>query len=180
MDKQDLIFWDFFHQIEKELSYERWIDKYLLFLDTLLLSKTIRLQKGDEWSQFKSFCKFLYLQDIRDEAKFEQLLDTAIAREEKQLRAVLSETVINEDAETKTGDQSKKETPEDASVDDVEKPVIDEQAGKDLSGAGNFPEPGGSKNERSVYYNPPLQPGYQDNIAKKQKASFLLTDEYFP
>ena len=74
--------WHFFHRLEKELSYERWIDKYKLFLHGV--TELVRFAgeegviSGGKEQEFRRFCKFLYLQDHRQEARFDELLDEAI------------------------------------------------------------------------------------------------------
>lgn len=80
--EERLIFWSFFERLEKELSYERWIDKYRLFWQTLASGA---IPYDEDWLAFRRFCKFLYLQNHQDEERFDQLLEEAIAQEKKWL-----------------------------------------------------------------------------------------------
>ena len=51
MQAEHLPFWSFFHAVEKELSYERWIDKYLLLLKML---RENYVEYDEDWSAFKN------------------------------------------------------------------------------------------------------------------------------
>lgn len=86
-----LLLWPFFEQIEKELSYERWIDKYRLFQQTLA-SGAIPYDK--EWTSFRRFCKHLYLQDQRHESRFDELLRAAIPRHKAQLLQLMLQVPV--------------------------------------------------------------------------------------
>ncbi|PWN58037.1 hypothetical protein [Chryseobacterium viscerum] len=79
-----LPFWPFFHQLEQHLSYERWIDKYKLFLQLLLDS---HISYDDEGDALLSACKILYLQDIKDEDRFTQLFRKTWSEEKSKWEA---------------------------------------------------------------------------------------------
>jgi uncharacterized protein with von Willebrand factor type A (vWA) domain len=89
----ELPFWHFFHRLEKELSYERWIDKYKLFLQALTDTgafageNTIIADSSEQ--EFRRFCKFLYLQDHRQEARFDELLDEALQIERQRWKVLV-------------------------------------------------------------------------------------------
>ena len=82
-----LPFWHFFYHLEKELGYERWIEKYKLFLEGVLnLSASSKIEgviEGGFEKEFRQFCKFLYLQDHKDEERFDKVLSNAIQREKQ-------------------------------------------------------------------------------------------------
>ncbi|RYY59032.1 MAG: hypothetical protein EOO05_14565, partial [Chitinophagaceae bacterium] len=87
-----LPFWHFFIDIEKMLSYERWIDKYKLMLQAI---SNGHITFDDGWVQFRKFMKVLYLQEVRDEVMFDKLLDKAITREQAALEAYFKRTDID-------------------------------------------------------------------------------------
>ncbi len=60
-----LPFWAFFHQLEMQLSYERWIDKYKQLLQLLFSNDICYDVEGGELLRV---CKALFLQDIKDES----------------------------------------------------------------------------------------------------------------
>lgn len=76
-----LPFWTFFHQLEKQLSYERWIDKYKQLLQ-LLFSNDISYDV--DGNELLKICKALFLQDIKDEQRFTELFKTYWALENKK------------------------------------------------------------------------------------------------
>jgi uncharacterized protein len=184
MPREHLPFWSFFHDIEKALSYERWIDKYKLFLETLL-RKDILYDK--DHVQFIQFCKALYLQDHRDEERFVQLLMKAIDQERKWLRANLrtdpdpvpadrsaasSKRPDNEPASRKNEQQerSKEKTTWNEKGRPEHDPEEDEQ--EEAPGIGEH---------KSMYYNPSFNtvttPNKSDTSG--QAVDFLYSDEYY-
>lgn len=96
-----LPFWQFFHQIEQQLSYERWIDKYKHFLE-LLLDPHIRYD--NEGDSLLSACKILYLQDIKDEDRFTQLFRTAWLEEKSKWETFFK--TIEQETEKKPEEKS--------------------------------------------------------------------------
>ncbi len=78
-----LPFWHFFHQLERHLGYERWIEKYKLFLQCLYDDQIPYEADG---SSLLKLCKVLYLQDQKDENKFGELFEEAWEKEHTQLR----------------------------------------------------------------------------------------------
>lgn len=174
MNLQDLPFWHFFQQLEKELSYERWIDKYRLFLDAIFLNEVVCYD--NDWAAFRQFCKTLYLQNEADEIRFDQLLNEAIIREKDFFEIALRNTIRNTDNVqpvenegiiSNTHEKIKKK----------EDPIIKE----DINDTNEISEPENSSNQQSMYYNPPEVEHEKDykGLTKKQ-INFLLTDEYFP
>ncbi len=169
-----LLFWHFFVRIEKELSYERWIDKYRLFI-TALVQGAVPLE--DDWASFKRFCKILYLQDSRHETRFEEILNDAIKEEEDILIRLIESA-----------------TP-------IEKPKIPIKGGKKppppppVTGGNNPPPPDikpaivKEPDLTEKYFRPKFRDqnregevnGNDSNNDNKQSTDrFLHTDEYFP
>ena len=93
-----LIFWPFFKRLEREFSYERWIDKYRIFLKTLAKGY---IPYDDEFNSFRQFCKILYLQDHRHEIRFDELLTEYIELEKKALIDLLIATQTSQKREKK-------------------------------------------------------------------------------
>lgn len=174
----ELPFWHFFIQLEKELSYERWIDKYRLFIHAIFIDKIIGFD--DDWQQFRQFCKILYLQNIRDEARFNQLLDEAIEKEKESLVAAIAKAkTITETTSSKveiTDSITTTPPPAPASPELLENkessPPDDEW----------MDEPLETPAEQIMYYHPPpIEQEKQDNGKNKNvPINYLLTDEYFP
>jgi uncharacterized protein len=122
---EELPFWHFFLKIEKELSYERWIEKYKLFLagitelGTLPALGAAILPKRTE-DEFRQFCKFLYLQEQRHEGRFDELLTEAIQIEQKKWLnlkdkiakdATDSSINVNDSKPPQTNNENKDNTP---------------------------------------------------------------------
>ncbi len=97
-----LPFWHFFHRLEKELSYERWIDKYKLFLHTL---HNGHIQYDEEGQQLLVFCKMLYLQDSKDEVLFVSIFTDSWRKEKEIIENYFKQLI-------KTGNTIQKPTPE--------------------------------------------------------------------
>jgi uncharacterized protein len=181
MSSEYLPFWHFFQAIDKLLSYERWIDKYKLFVNALYSG---HIAYDPQFVHFKKFCKVLYLQDYRDEKKFEQLLDTAIQREQEWLLLLLNsewaeriKKAVGPNPLTNGGAQQQPEAVPEPPVEPDES-VVPEMAGEELEHAEKPAKP----EEKTRYYNPftntfPDMPAavYQGNGVLK----YLHTDEYF-
>ena len=174
MDKLPL--WHFFHDIEKFLSYERWIDKYRLFLEALLDSNTISYDK--DWKHLKQFVKILYLQDIRDEPRFDELLNAAVAREEQLLESFFrAEKQPASSQQTKPEDakQEKKETTSNESA----KPADTKTGEEILPDEKQMDEPPETTEGARKYYQPPATKPQSIESFTTASPNYLQTDEYF-
>lgn len=175
MTAKDLPFWHFFQQIEKELSYERWIAKYFLFIDAIFVQNVVAWEK--DWHSFKNFCKVLLLQDHRHEDRFLQLLDEAIAAEKVRMHnyfqqaASKAEPGIKEHKEKKS--EKEPQQPEEDKEVNKHKPRISRNNS-------TMPEPVDSKEEKKLFYHTPAGQGINEVRAAEEKINFLFTDEYFP
>jgi uncharacterized protein len=172
-----LPFWHFFHQIETELSYERWIDKYKIFLDTLQ-SGVVPLNEADNYATFRQFCRVLYLQDIRHESRFDALLDAAILTEEKFLQDLISAKELLKDAEKSP------EKPTNNSQ--IDKPVF--PTGTTVSGNSSNSEtttPRRRAKTTEQFFEPQFRNTFSlDQSSNPQNAkrseNYLHTDEFLP
>lgn len=102
-----LPFWAFFHQLEKQLSYERWIDKYKQLLQ-LLFSNDISYDV--DGSELLKVCKALFLQDIKDEQRFTELFKTYWALENRKWLDFFT-TIISQKSRKGIHPQIEKEKP---------------------------------------------------------------------
>lgn len=187
MEFERLPLWHFFHDIEKFLSYERWIDKYRLFMQALLDSSTASAHKDyqpviiydEEWTHLKKFIKYLYLQDLRDEQRFDELLDSAIIREKELLRSYFQvKQPLADRPETNREDSSKarKET----GAEETKRPENNDD-NDDLSGSEKLmEEPPESTSGGTKYYQPPAAPAQLTEPYSLVSSNYLHTDEYFP
>lgn len=170
MQKERLFFWHFFHQIETQLSYERWIDKYKIFLQTL---EAGQIPYEEDYRSFKQFCKFLYLQDEKDEAQFMRLLDNAIQQETALISKLYTISVP---------DQNTKDTPTKPNT-----PFIDDSPSPEpippvtptspITVAQTTPE------YVNKYFHPQMRQVDNSNEVEKpslSEAKFLHSDDYFP
>lgn len=170
-----LIFWPFFERLEKELSYERWLDKYRLF-QQLLLSGAIPYDEN--WRAFRQCCKFLYLQDHADETRFDELLDEAIAEEKAKLLAIWQQLQTH-----KPGDKEEKKT---------ELPKADEDQDEGIPPRPPISKPGEARRtiptpepatDRKFFhpsFDIQLPDQEADRSAHRSGSHYLHTDEYFP
>lgn len=183
MNLQDncLPFWHFFHRIEKELSYERWIDKYKLFLQTL---HGQYLQYDDEGKSLLAFCRFLYLQDVRHSQVFD-----AIFRESwKKEKNTLEEYFKHQQQQTVPVETN---TPEPVKPDDKAKlsNESEHRTGSQKNAAQQTESAAIQKKtaqEKPYFINPPdiskikIDPAPEKDSAGIKKAVFNLQDEYLP
>ncbi len=179
MKNNRLLFWHFFQAIDRSLSYERWIDKYRLFLQTL---EGGYIPYDEELCAFKQFCRVLYLQDIRDEARFNQLLNIAIEKERDLLLQALNDarpaqekTAAPRDSPTPPPPAPPQEEDDDrpASAPDIEDDMMDDYLKEDEAVQ---PEP------KTWYYKTPLLYKDIENVQDEKRftaPTFLHTDEYF-
>lgn len=179
-----LPFWQFFYELEKQLSYERWIDKYKLFL-TQLCSPGYLLQDTESPAKLLQLCKMMYLQDIRDEKRFEELFMGAWQREKNDLESFFQALRAQKKADNK----------------ETKKPVAPKQEEKNKAGDNSKPaeapervptqtqQPTAQQADSSIkeyYYTPPVIPPpvsmpAPDNANTGGSApAFNLLDEYFP
>jgi uncharacterized protein len=176
MQAEHLPFWQFFHAIEKELSYERWIDKYLLLLKML---RENYVEYDADWAAFKKLCRALYLQDVRDADRFNQLLDKAIETEKQFMET----WVRNISLEAQVANPSA--TNKAAAADTAEKkpeipaaPAVDNTQDEDETVTTN--EPMDLQGSKTLYYEPPVIESETGVKALTKPTNFLMTDEYFP
>ena len=169
-----LIFWPFFERLEKELSYERWLDKYRLFQQALMSGA---IPYDEKWKAFRQFCKFMYLQDHTDEARFDELLDEAITKEKAEIMAFwkqLPTTTPSVQEDTITEPPILGNGPTDVQA----RPPVAKPA--EQRTAPPPPEPA----TETKYFHPQfeLQLPAEDREAGEQHlgSHFLHTDEYFP
>jgi uncharacterized protein with von Willebrand factor type A (vWA) domain len=182
-----LPFWSFFHELEKQLSYERWIDKYKIFLDQLY--STAYLDRGPEDSQkLLQLCKALYLQNISDEKRFETLFYEAWKKEKSFWETTFQNLIMHAQAE-----QAEAPPMPAAAKKEADKPAMNnnpggngatqKEPGKQDKGSLNNKENGTTK---KYYYNPPNipQPVLEEALPPAvtrtpAKHAFNLLDEYF-
>ena len=182
----ELPFWHFFQRIEKELSYERWIDKYKLFVQGItelcaLSGANGTIPWGTE-AEFRRFCKFLYLQDHRHEARFDELLTEAIEIEQQKWKSYYEKIDFEEQMKANQTQPSQ----------DVQAP---QKPSNENSASPNAPTP--PDNEAKEEANKTTNPTQTDTVYFKygnvfsidqpstsESATniprFLTTDEYFP
>jgi uncharacterized protein with von Willebrand factor type A (vWA) domain len=178
-----LPFWSFFHDLEKVLSYERWIDKYKLFLDALTSNK---IGYDADYAQFIQFCKILYLQDHRDEDLFVQLLLKAIAREKEwlqvHLRKAAEQELVQQEPDRIEEEATPKETSPKSSGEETKSgPARPQQPKEDKETTEE--ETPASGNSSKVFYTPSffdLATKDTPEKAASQTVSYLYNDEYYP
>jgi hypothetical protein len=179
--KQDwLPFWDFFHSIEKELSYERWIDKYFLLLKAF---ERDYFSFNDDWSDFKNFCRAVYLQNYHDIESFNALLNKAIEREKELMLAYVKNVSLsyNSEDETLTQEAILPGNEEESITSIPPLPDLPEDApglSEDVA-----EEPSDHDGPMSFQYNPPAMEPVKNTTTgntKNTSEEFLMTDEYFP
>ncbi|KAA2243558.1 hypothetical protein F0L74_13785 [Chitinophaga agrisoli] len=179
MKNNHLLFWHFFQVIDRTLSYERGIDKYRLFLQTL---ERGYIPYDEELRAFKQFCRILYLQDIRDEARFNQLLDLAVEKEQNLLKQALIAARPVQKPAAAPRDSQLPGPPAPPEEEDEEAPPpapdIDDDLMDDL-----LKEEGAAPPEPKTWYykTPLLYNGIEAVHDEKRFAAttFLHTDEYF-
>jgi uncharacterized protein with von Willebrand factor type A (vWA) domain len=181
-----LPFWSFFEDLELQLGYERWIDKYKLFLQQLF-SSDIAYTDDRCPPGLVSLCKALYLQDIRDEARFLHLLETAW-KCEKQYWENHFEYVLRELARERRTDAEVK-TPDLPEVDDSD----DKQQKKKTTTSEKDTQPPASTEKststptsaREYFFTPPAIPKLsslpaQPSAANEKRVRYNLQEEYLP
>lgn len=171
-----LPFWNFFHELEKKLSYERWIDKYQQFLKTL---DSGHIGHEEDWKQFRQFCKFMFLQDSRDERQFDSLLDVAIEREKLFLESLVATTGQSSAQPAKKTELKK----EDASAESEIKDDISHRQPQADTIADNtiMPEPMELEETLQLQFLPLQVAAHEQQVLQTSAESeFLQTDEYFP
>jgi uncharacterized protein with von Willebrand factor type A (vWA) domain len=177
MKTQDLPFWHFFQQLEKELSYERWIDKYQLFLQAVYAEKLVTYD--DDWSEFRRFCKILYLQNINDEQRFDRLITEAIRKEKNRFEMLAKH--VRSVAEKENGSKIKDTDSTDAAppvkdTTEKSKEIVDKKKEEPY-----FKEPADERKQKTVFYEP-VADGFNlsQSTENTSPVNYLLTDEYFP
>ena len=173
-----IFFWHFFHKIEKELSYERWIDKYKLFIRAL---DEGYIPYETDFASFRRFCKTLYLQDINHEARFDELLTEAIQKEKEKLIQLLDKIV------TKSDTQSNDPSPNNNIADSpptLKKTPLEKEEGT-VPVDKKRPKPETAIRPQTKYFHPNINEEVKtenedvENMATS-RTTFLHTDEYFP
>lgn len=170
-----LIFWPFFERLERELSYERWLDKYRIFQQALMSGA---IPYDEEWRAFRQFCKILYLQDHTDEARFDELLDEAIDMEKAQLLSYWRDKDASVATPTPTvTDSSEDKRRREETVISPRPPIVKTPEQRP---APPPPEPA----TETKYFHP--RPGLQSIVETEPHQAgqlgrhYLHTDEYFP
>ncbi len=174
MTAETLPFWSFFHDLEKKLSYERWINKYQHFLEAL---NNGYISYDSEWKNFRQFCKILLLQDFRDEAAFDQLLDIAIEKEKRILELLFR---IKKSPETKKPEVQRNDDETDPGAISEKK---DQKAPTDIPAvsANLMQEPADLRQTMNLQFLPGQMVAESHLIsATSSVTQFLHTDEYFP
>lgn len=176
MKTDNLLFWHFFKVIDQSLSYERWIDKYKLFLQAL---ENGHIRYDEELKGFKQFCRILYLQDNQDESLFNQLLDQAIEREKDILKKKLDAArQIAKPREAPVAPPMPRQQHHEA------EDIIGQQ-GEAENEESITPPPSkavAKPTHKTMYYKTPLSYKGMSNgqgIKPLENAMFLHTDEYF-
>ena len=172
-----LIFWPFFKRLEREFSYERWIDKYRIFLNTLAKGY---ITYDDEFNSFRQFCKILYLQDHRHEARFDELLREYIELEKKALIDLLIATQTSKIREKK----EQKTTPVEDDKDEGNTKIWEQEKEEKDDIYDGEQTAGYDEETESKYFHPDI-----GELADEQDTDrgilitaekYLHTDEYFP
>jgi|GEM_PF-956006 len=178
-----LPFWHFFHRLEKELSYERWIDKYKLFLSAITDAGLLRtgdhgsiIPDGQE-AEFRRFCKFLYLQDYNQEHRFDELLTEAIQTEATLWRQTAERISAEIQAKEKTRTEPVQpkttgKSPPVAPPPEPQNTATHQEQEQEI--------PGG---ESSMYFKPGDAKSWEATNPTQNDAlglRYLHSDEYFP
>lgn len=179
MNAERLIFWHFFHRIEKELSYERWIEKYKIFSWALMSGQ---VPFDEDFTAFKRFCKILYLQDVRDEQKFESILDWAIetekgalatlfAQKQKEVPVQADDDHLPEDSATQPGADPAKNKASDPQKQEAGHNSGDQDDQKQKS----------QSEKHNRYFHPELMDEDEENPehTKNRIERYVHSDEYF-
>jgi len=172
MKDGSLPFWSFFHDLEKKLSYERWIDKYQQFLQALSNGD---ISYDSEWKNFRQVCKIMFLQDFRDEAAFDKLLDAAIEKEKRAIEQLLTVKKVAEKKSKQTKAENKTTETEETPGPNPD-PIIKPQVSETL-----MEEPADMKQTMNLQFLPMEAPTESHAVPVSESAiQFLHTDEYFP
>jgi uncharacterized protein with von Willebrand factor type A (vWA) domain len=169
-----MIFWPFFERLEKELSYERWLDKYRLFLQALMSGA---IPYDEEWRSFRQFCKFMYLQDHAHEDRFDELLEEAIAEEKAKLLEFWQQLPTKPPKEKE--DIVAEPPPKDSEPRDTQpRPPVTKPVEQ------RIPPPPPEPATEKKYFHPQFEWPLPDEVAEPVKQPigrhYLHTDEYFP
>ncbi len=186
-DPRTLPFWHFFRRIETELSYERWIDKYKLFMQGIselceMPGPDGAIPLGSE-VKFRRFCKFLYLQDPRHEARFDELLTEAIEIEQKKWGDLFQQDILEAQKSNTRQEEAKVERP-----DENQMPKSNNKATKPQGDTKSDHKKGAEQTMTSGPNTVYLKYGKAMRMETAESGSagnsmaprFLQTDEYFP
>lgn len=180
-----LPFWDFFHQLENHLSYERWIDKYKLFLDQLYSNDYLLGDSSDTRKIFQ-LCRALYLQDIRHEEVFKKFFDAAMANEIDFLQTTIAQLRKQESKKSDTDDNITDTDPAPPVTPSAPTPSRQTVAKSGTSEQLQEQEEQVQEIEKTTkeyYYNPPEITVPKPVPAEERppvRTSFNLHDEYLP
>lgn len=176
-----LPFWHFFREIETALSYERWIDKYKILLQALVNG---HIRYDEEWSHLRRFMKALYLQDHKDKALFETLLDAAIEKEKSFLEAYAKKEELPQGNRTNELGKKAPDEKTDSIPDSEIVPTKTEREPQLPVNEESMKEPPEGVDKKTKYYHPPLNgsasPAEGASELPVKRKGFLQTDEYFP
>lgn len=169
-----LPFWHFFEQLEKALSYERWLAKYKLFLHALYSG---HIPFDDDWKSLRFFCKTLYLQNHRDEARFDALFDAARKKEESLIMALLQKKAGVLNQKTAPENHQKVEAQENPVTTATRKPEREPESNAATTEA--MPQPEDENGNATRYYQPPSFELAEAHESEEEDFRYLHTDEYF-
>lgn len=166
----ELPFWHFFDALKRELRYSIDVDKYKEFVK-LATDNGPALEDHEALGQF---CKFLFLQNLRDEEKFMRIFQEAV---KKELQHILTraETARSNSGASPADSTSRTQTPSDAgkrqSV--INKPEREKKEDTD--------EVEHTRDVPLYFQLPLLENAPQwDSPQEKARINYLQTDEYFP
>lgn len=167
----DLPFWHFFDTLKRELRYSVDIDKYKEFVK-FVAEKVPTLKDAEALGQY---CKFLFLQNLRDEEKFVRIFNDAVKKELQQL-LTKAEAVRATSITPQSDPNYRPTTPSDASK---KQPVINKRSRENRETAEDIEQ---TRDVPLYFQLPSLQtaPQWLDTTPDKVLVNYLQTDEYFP
>ncbi|MGC3944730.1 MAG: hypothetical protein QM762_09435 [Chryseolinea sp.] len=167
----ELPYWHFFDALKRELRYSIDIDKYKEFVK-MVAENGSALQDKEALTHF---CKFLFLQNLRDEEKFTRIFNDAVKRELQHL-LTKAETIATTRSSSSNGAGDRTAAAADTNK---KQPIIN----KPIHEKTETPEDIEHTREVPLYFQLPLQqnaPQWPDAAQDKVLVNYLQTDEYFP
>ncbi|MFK7932103.1 MAG: hypothetical protein AB8G22_01255 [Saprospiraceae bacterium] len=165
-----LFLWHFFHNLENQLSYERWIDKYKLLLQIL---EAGQIPYEEDFASLRQLLKFMYLQDVQHEQRFDELFAEAVATEGDELRFLLlaqiqPEKITNNEKKPKIKPEGDENIPE--SEDDTTAIKEENKENKSTSDNGKV----------TKYFDPQLDESTTNTNPAQAVEKYLYSEDYFP